>query len=369
VNNMKDNNITSKSCLEMQELFSPWLDGEIAPGESDLLARHLQICPACRDELEVWQALSESVKELSFEPNPPPDFTAQVISRLKVEQPDRKKRWSFIARHKTFAAAAAIMLFAGSMGIANNLMPAEQAGPEIAEVSRHADPPAVIDNNKNNEPETQANKPADNVADAGNDNNSNNNDGKGNTAVTPDTGTPGAAVNNTASPAAADPDKSGAEEKVVVDPELALLGNDITIKSTLIKMSADNPAGAVDKAESMASGSGGASQLITKQNATERSLSVISLTVPENKSGDLMNSLTALGQVVDKSDEVQDITYIYKEKLARQQELATMLNKPEENEKAKYRAEYNSLNKQLLEWKEQSTNHTIMLWVEKGQGN
>ncbi|KJS15146.1 MAG: hypothetical protein VR69_14710 [Peptococcaceae bacterium BRH_c4b] len=341
--------VGNKSCFEVRELFSPWLDGEITPEDANILEKHIQSCPPCKTELESWQSISHSLQGFTYSADPPPGFAAQLMNRIITEQ--KPEKYGFIKTwHKTIAAAAAVILFAGSVGIANNFMP-EKKNNNIVMKSNRTAQTAVVDNNKKHaEPEAHLNTSANNRPDTANDSKSD--------AVAPD-----AAVPETAAP-----DNPKAEARVVVAQEFALFDNEITIKSTLLKLSSDDPIGTIAKAAAKTNGSGAVSQIISAQNTGGKEVSITSITVPEAASAELMNYFMSLGPVIDKSDEAKDITYRYKEALARQQELASLINNSQA-ENASYRTEFDSLSKQLQEWREQATKHTIILWIEKGQGN
>jgi len=66
------------NCSEARDRIPEYLSGLLDdPGE---LLEHLESCPACRKELEIYRRLDAM---LSFPPMPP-DLPGQVISRIKV---------------------------------------------------------------------------------------------------------------------------------------------------------------------------------------------------------------------------------------------------------------------------------------------
>lgn len=108
-------------CLEVKELLSPYLDGELSPQEGESISDHLAVCPDCRSE---WLALCETVDVFKNLPEiaPPPEFRAQVINQIKsLSRMERKEtgftrllrslaqgRWS-----RGAALAATVLLTAG----------------------------------------------------------------------------------------------------------------------------------------------------------------------------------------------------------------------------------------------------------------
>jgi anti-sigma factor RsiW len=91
-------------CRKIQAYFSAYLDGELAKAQADLVTRHLDVCPRCRQEYQAWQSLWDS---LLTAPAPPPiDLTARVLARL----PGRPQPWW---RQLALAASLLVGIFLG----------------------------------------------------------------------------------------------------------------------------------------------------------------------------------------------------------------------------------------------------------------
>lgn len=334
--------ITNINCLKARDLFSPWLDGEATPEESGLLEVHIKTCRQCSEELQAWKSLSDDLKKIKYPLDIPDDFTNRIMGQIKAEK-HRKVAFFHNTRLKVAASAASLLVLAGSIGLINNLLPDKKVSvansgprPTITEVVKPA--PGQQESTVETPPATEAQ-------------------------------TPSAATNpgQKAGTATGQPPADATENKNTT-PEYALLDSDIKIKSTMVKLVSADPSGIINKATSLAAGYGNVSQPYSGQNTQGRTISVITITVPEKESAGMINSLTSFGKVLDKSDDTQDITYKYKECQARRQELSSLLNSPA-GDKASYRTEYASLTTQLQEWQEQASKHTITLCVEKGQGN
>ncbi|MCL6479589.1 MAG: zf-HC2 domain-containing protein, partial [Peptococcaceae bacterium] len=58
-------------CREIQELLSPFFDGELHSSEGKAVSNHLAVCPDCRAK---WHALCDAVETIKSLPevNPPP---------------------------------------------------------------------------------------------------------------------------------------------------------------------------------------------------------------------------------------------------------------------------------------------------------
>lgn len=340
--------ITNINCLKARDLFSPWLDGEATPEESGLLEVHIKTCRQCSEELQAWKSLSDDFKKIKYPLDIPDDFTNRIMGQIKAEK-HRKVAFFHNTRLKVAASAASLLVLAGSIGLINNFLPDKKVN-----IAKFDPKPAV----------TEVVKPGP--------------DQRKDTVETPPATETAPSAANQGTEAGAEAGQPQADVTTsknappgghyTAQQELALLDDDIKIKSTLVKLVSVDPSGIINKATGMAAGAGTVSRPYSGQNTEGQTISVITITVPEKESTGLINSLTALGKVSDKSDETQDITYKYKECLARQQELSSLLNNPA-GDKASYQTEYDSLTTQLREWKEQASNHTITLCVAKGQGN
>lgn len=91
-------------CRTIQEYFSAYLDGELPVAQAEMVSRHLEVCPHCRQELQAWQQLWEA---LAAEAVPAPDdLAARVLARL----PGRRQSWW---RHLALAASLLVGIFLG----------------------------------------------------------------------------------------------------------------------------------------------------------------------------------------------------------------------------------------------------------------
>jgi anti-sigma factor (TIGR02949 family) len=87
------------ACRTIQEYFSAYLDGELPPGQMEMVARHLEGCPTCRREYQVWQQLWDGLA--AAPEKAPPDLRARILARL----PHRAEpRW------RTMALAASLLV-------------------------------------------------------------------------------------------------------------------------------------------------------------------------------------------------------------------------------------------------------------------
>jgi anti-sigma factor RsiW len=68
--------------VEAQELFSEYLDGELAPAARADFEAHLQTCAECRKDLESLRATLRCLTRLA-PAEPPPDFLDQVRRKIR----------------------------------------------------------------------------------------------------------------------------------------------------------------------------------------------------------------------------------------------------------------------------------------------
>ena len=102
-----------ENCSYYEELVSAVLDGEATEEEETALFAHLEGCGSCRAYYEALRALSLAAEDGL--PDPPADFTARVMERVRAAEKPRKKAAviRFPVRSLAVAAAAALVLWAG----------------------------------------------------------------------------------------------------------------------------------------------------------------------------------------------------------------------------------------------------------------
>lgn len=71
------------TCLGIDRIYA-YLDGELSTREQAELEAHIARCPACREAVEDRRRLQTAAREIP-PLRVPPDFTAQVMLRLRLE--------------------------------------------------------------------------------------------------------------------------------------------------------------------------------------------------------------------------------------------------------------------------------------------
>lgn len=100
-------------CKHCRDLLSAYLDGELAPSARERVGAHLEICAACRAELESLRVTAGLLAGVEV-PSLTVDLAARVVER--AAQPIRRAprvSWRPLLRVlPRFAAAAALLLLA-----------------------------------------------------------------------------------------------------------------------------------------------------------------------------------------------------------------------------------------------------------------
>ncbi|MDX1620420.1 MAG: zf-HC2 domain-containing protein [Nitriliruptorales bacterium] len=61
---------TPPDCREVARILQSYLDGELPPSKTHLVAEHLEHCDRCGIEAEVYREVKRSLHELGTEPDP-----------------------------------------------------------------------------------------------------------------------------------------------------------------------------------------------------------------------------------------------------------------------------------------------------------
>lgn len=328
------------ACSQVREMFSPWLDGEISSEESNFLTGHLQSCEACRQEFDLWKKISATLRENIFDCEPSPEFCAGVIKRLQEEKITEIKSGRRIPRGwkvPAAAAAAAMMIFAGSWGIMPSLKP---SGPNTEVVLEQGQPDSTIGSGESLDSSTGQDGQ---VGPADNSNAANR-----------------STANNTGNPtglAAAVPSNTY--------KEVVLLGTQREIASTILKISVSHLENAKSSALSMTTKAGGNGQLLSTQKNGDKDLVILRITVPRDNGNTLITNLSGLGQVFNRLDEKKDITTSYNEAVNKLNEIQARISAGvTASEKSQLEAEASVLKRQIEAWDKETGYHVVILWLE-----
>jgi hypothetical protein len=102
------------NCIEISELLTTYLDGEVTPEEKAYIEAHLPGCPQCRTELEALSAtrdnLCGALKSMANEVYPPDQAWERVRARLETKDGWSRFWTSFTLGRVATAAAAVVIL-------------------------------------------------------------------------------------------------------------------------------------------------------------------------------------------------------------------------------------------------------------------
>lgn len=99
--------------------LSGYLDGTLSLQEMQAAKAHLQACPACQARLERMRALVRMLRETPMV-EPPPELSPRILAAIRqdsAQESQRQRRWGR-RLHRGAAAAAAMVLIAGSLTLA-----------------------------------------------------------------------------------------------------------------------------------------------------------------------------------------------------------------------------------------------------------
>lgn len=330
------------NCERIRELFSSCLDAEASAEEQDLLTGHLLLCEDCRQEFDLWKKISETLRCEAAHEEPTEGFSSRVVSRLDSDRRVRTFPWRRVFnswRVPAAAAAAAVMLFAGSWGVGVAL---KGQGQETGLIAEHTQPANPGVNAETVSPQETGGQTVDNQAPA----------------------------NQPENPA--QEEKPAAPQSTAAVPERTESGNTVlldsnkNIPSTILKIATNNPSVSRDIALEMAADNGGGGQVLDNQKKAGGELTIIRMTVPRNSGSNLVTSLTGLGGIIERSDSKADITSNYNAALNRLADIkATIEPGISADEKSRLESEASALKRQIEKWDNEIQSYTVILWLEQ----
>lgn len=102
-------------CDDMQELISPYLDGELGLVTSLEVERHLQDCRICSPEYENHRSLRAALRSDDLYFKPPARFAKRVQSAVRQESKSQTNAPRFSWRWLSIAGATAVLLIVGAL--------------------------------------------------------------------------------------------------------------------------------------------------------------------------------------------------------------------------------------------------------------
>lgn len=356
------------NCRRAQKLFSPWLDGELTEKERRAFDEHLAGCPACAARAAGLQEITAALRQGRVAAEPPVDFTASVMARIRVEteagRPGAGGRkaapapgagafsgraaavaaaWRLALQagwKKGFAvAAAAFLLLAGSTGLACRYFWLPPAGVSVVAGNEGTASPGGSSPEGTGKPGTGQDQTP---GGSGQENLAPGTAGSGGGSTPPEAaGTPAASERGVPeketgsgsaggsrekaqppqeTPAAPAPVRSQEQPPGSVSGPKVFLNRPRVIESMLVKVKVASLPGAADRLVAGARAFGLSADYRVPV-AGDNPVEIFRFSLPKSQAGQFADFVSGLGQVTEKSRETRDVSSQFAEQLSRYQSL------------------------------------------------
>lgn len=323
----------------MEQLISPFIDGELTQYEAEAVRVHLSACAACGREYESMVQLSAACKYMGEVRIPAPaGFHNTLMLRISNEEKivtDIKSGKWFNRNWKqaTAGIAAGVLLIIGTLSM--------NTGP-VMQIAQN--PPSV----------TQPGTTSPVVNDPGN--------------TSP--------INS--DPSGAQPSVTGQNtvgDPVVIPPAITntnnyspriLLNNDRFITTTLLQVKVTDSNAALQQVMSMADRANAQTQNLGQQVNDNGSYLLVKIIVPKSAASNLVSELSSLGTVTGKDVSNNDISNRYSDKLTQYQTLVTQrATLQDATQEAELDQRIKTIENELQDWEQKANEQTIVLWLQK----
>jgi anti-sigma factor RsiW len=331
-------------CRKIEQLLSPFLDGELAPGEAGAVRSHLSACADCQQEyeglLQLSVAFTHMIKALIPAPSGFKDSVLGLINEEKVVTPLKTSHWyNKNWKQLVAGAAAAVLLIFGVVSM--NAGPMVQLADKtpIVESQPGASNPGVVTPTSNSIPTQSGAVPS----------------------VQSDGITPAVKEDGASSlVAVADP----AANSLRSDP--VFLNKERSIITTMLKVKVVDSSSALEQALKIAGDMQAQTQNLGQQVNENGSYTALKITVAKSAANSLISELSSLGTVSSQEVDKTDISTQYSETLSQYQILVTQRATLEDvSQKAQLDQRIEALQNELQDWEQKAEQETIVLWLEK----
>ncbi len=340
-------------CKEFNKMVWPYLDGELQEDQSARLEDHAAHCATCARELAVQKNISRALAEMGREEiDAPAELCGAVMSQLRTERRGILVKLPAAWRKTSAAAATLLLLAGGSLGI-NAGLKLIGSGPVIAKNPVHT---TEVDSGEKSggSVTTPDTTPDGNIIEGG---------GEAGTegGETGDIRENDPGSGSATAPPANDPDKNITTENPA-PPETALLSR--KVKGTILKAAVDDVGQARAQAVALAAGAGATTQVFPEQDGG-KNIVVMRFAAPSERAPGLINELSGLGSLFDRTDESRDITALYNETLVQYTDLQSRINIARDTgERRQMEAQAASYKAQLDAWDAEAGKQVVTLWLE-----
>ena len=100
------------TCMEINDLLSAYLDGELDSARSLTVDSHVQRCSSCLSEVQNLQVLASAVENASLRFKAPPHLKRNVVAAIRGETPRTESSFFYWRWASALAAAGLIVVLA-----------------------------------------------------------------------------------------------------------------------------------------------------------------------------------------------------------------------------------------------------------------
>lgn len=324
----------------MENLISPFIDGELTRSEAEAVRVHLSACADCSREYEAMLRMSAACQQSRAAIIPAPaGFKDTVMLRISNEAkpaaeiksaPWFRRSW----KQAVAGIAAGLLLIAGTLSINSG---------SIVQIAEN--PPSVT--------QTDNNSP---VVD-----NPVNNDGTNSNSDPSATQTP---VTGQTNPD--DPNVSADPNPGTTPAPLVFLNKNRFFTTTLLQIKVSDSRTVLQQVMSMAEAAKAQTQNLGQQVNESGSYTLIKIIVPKSAADELISGLCGLGTVTGKEVTNNDITTQFADKLSQYQTLVTQRAVSQDAaQTAVLDQRIKTLETELNDWDQKAEQETVVLWLEK----
>jgi hypothetical protein len=335
-------------CRKMERYLSPYLDGELASEDMQMVQFHLRKCAACRRQYDELVLLVSVVKHMGSEVIPAPHgFSDAVMQQLYIENRPlsiTERTHKLVGKWKPAVAATAAALLITLAGLGIRFIPVSQ----------------TAHNNHVNQPQTV-------VADKGNSVNDQTRHDQlpDSPAVTPSRPETTKTENNSTD-SALDPLTDDQVLNYAMSSSPVFLNKERVIKTTMLKLKVADPDAASEQATKIAATSGASTQNLGQQVNENGTCWVLRITGAKSSAPNLLASLSSLGTVSSQDVDKVDIAAQFAQTLNQYQNLIAERDKIQDaGRKAQLDGQIIKLERELETLEASADKETIVLWLQK----
>ncbi len=342
-------------CKKIKALISPYLDEELSPAEMETVRIHLDNCHECRQEFEEIRDISVALKDFAGDTlAAPAGFSDSVMRSIKEEAAASEshtplfrgqgiRRWA-----AGIAAALVIALSAAGINWGPLLQIADNTPDNPTEINTPVQPGENSSNlfeNNNNlvlpvPPDNESNPASGDSENTGNNVNPAVPANQGNDVITT-------------------PEENRANNTYEADA--TLLSTAPVIKTSMLRIEADDSAATLAEVLETASGN-----VKTVQKVNEDGCTIVKMTVPVSEAANLIARFADMGKILANQEDEKDVAAGYTDSLEQYRNLINQYNNSSDaGEQRQLKKQIESLEIQLSNWQKEAEKQTIVLIVQQ----